>query len=228
MIVLVHLCMPEGEPMRAEWTDLCNLLREDNRMVVASMLRAGIPVADTVEELGLRYVPEWHRKDPRTGEPTIGMYSIRYMLERGTFSCGDACGYESAVLTEKYGIATECLGVDVGEGDMTGDYHGIFVTPTGAIDPVARFLGGGGGIAPQQNPRGTVAGRSCSIIDGRVQCDDTEDACCLDEEGRWYCPSVPLLHGRRERIGKIRRSRHGAWSKTASGATVPICVRGRR
>lgn len=227
MIVVLHLCMPEGEPMRDEWTRLCQLVREDNRMVIAAMLREGLEVADRVEDLGLRYVPEWHRLDP-SGEPTISMYGLRAMLDRGTFSCGDACSYEAAVQTEKYGIPTECLGVDQGEGDMTGDYHGIYVAPQGAVDPVARYLGAKGGPSLRANPRSRVEGRSCRIQDGRVLCDDEDDRCCIDQSGRWHCPSVPSLHGVREQIaGPIHRSRHGSWARTINGAAVPVCLRAR-
>ena len=225
MRVTLHLCMPAGETMRQQWTRMANAVREDNRYVIASKLAAGEPVPDRIEDWGVVYGPERHRRGTN-GDPELDMYGLRGILTRGRYSCADACALESAVLNEKYGVWAHCLSVAQGDDD----YHGIYVSPWGAMDPVARVLGlGTGGPAVDYSLfDAEVEPTSCQIVDGHVVCAPPEDECSMDERGLWHCPIVPGLHGRREKIGPIAANRHGArWSRTAHGAAVPVRRRTR-
>ena len=219
MIVTLHLCMPSGETMRQQFTRLLNEVKDDNRRVVAAMLAAGEHVPDTVGELGLSYLPEQHRTD-RNGEPVMAIYGLRAMLDRGTFSCGDAAGFEASVMNEKYRVPARCLAVSQGIEDL----HAVYVTPEMTVDPTANFLAG------RRSPRPRVVADPtgvCTIVDGRVVCDEEPD-CCVDENGQWSCPVIPGLSARREKIGRIF-SRDGArWAQTPTGAVVPVCRRGPR
>jgi len=219
MIVTMHMCMPQGETMRQQFTRLYNEVKDDNRRVIAAMMAAGQHVPDTVGELGLSYVPEHHRTDSN-GEPMMDIYGLRAMIDRGSFSCGEAAAYEAAVMNEKYRVPARCLAVAQGIEDL----HAVYVTPEFTVDPTANFLAGRAFTRPRAvaNPTG-----ACNIVDGRVICDEPPD-CCVDEHGVWSCPAVPGLSSRRERIGRIF-SREGArWAKLPSGAVVPICARSRR
>lgn len=215
MIVTLHLCMPEGEPMRRQFARLMNEVKADNRRVIAAMLRSGQHVPDTVGELGLRYVPAQHRVADN-GEPLMEIMGIRAMIDSGTFSCGDASPFEASVLEEKYGIVPcECLSVAQGDDDM----HAVFVTPERVIDPTANFLSGRRDIVRAAAVR---AGQACMIEDGRVVCDE-DPVCCVDEHGNWTCPVVPGLAGRREPIVSMHGTGNNRWARTASGAVVPVC-----
>lgn len=215
MIVTVHMCMPEGDAMRQRFSDLMELLKQDNRAVIAAMMAEGTDVPDTMAELGLQYSPENHRSDAE-GRPVMELYGIRDMVDRGTFSCGDATGWESAVLEEKYGIPTLCVAVAQGDNDM----HGVFVTAEDVVDPTANFLSGHRWTVPPLAP--TVEGSACMIEDGRVICIE-DDVCSVAEDGTWHCPPMPGLSGRRIAIGPVRRSPNGqAWARTRNGAVVPV------
>lgn len=213
MRVTIDLCMPEGEVMRQQFGRLMNELKLDNRLVIAAMLREGMEVPDTVGDLDLDYVPEIHRVDA-DDEPIMHLFGMRKMIERGTFSCGDAASYEAAVLEEKYSIPANCLAVATGEDDM----HGIIVTADRTIDPTANFLAGRSealGISPNPTPQ------ACTIQEGRVVCHH-EPQCYVDTSGNWHCPAVPGLDGRRERIGRIFGAGRTRWATIAGGGIVPV------
>lgn len=213
----MHMCMPEGDAMRRRFADLMEAMKLDNRAVIAAMLDGGYDVADTVGELGLEYVPERHRKDAH-GQPIMNIYGIHDMVSRGTFSCADAVCYEAAVLEEKYGVPTLCLAVAQGDDDQ----HAVFVTVDDVIDPTANFLADRKPRIPRVRSAQRVAGSSCTIEDGRVICVEP-DVCAVDENGRWHCPAVPGLSGRRAKIGPIRRTPNGQmWARTKDGAVVPV------
>lgn len=216
MIVTLHMCMPAGDAMRQRFGDLMETMKRDNRGVVAAMLADGAPVPDTVGDLGLQYVGEQHRRDSR-GQPIMEIYGLRDMVERGTFSCGDAVALESAIMEEKYGIQTLCLAVAQGDDDL----HAIYVTSNSVVDPMANFMSGHRTPVPQISER--IQGSACILDDdGRVVCVE-EDVCSVSEDGTWLCPSVPGLSGRQISIGKIERSPGGqAWAKTPNGAVVPV------
>lgn len=219
MIVTAHLCMPPGEPMRQSWTRLANLVREDNRYVIASMLADGRPIPDRIEDWGLRYVPEVHRRLPN-GEPALDAYGIRALQARGTYSCLDACALEASIINEKYGSWAYCQSVAQGDDD----YHGVYITRWGAMDPVARVLGNGGGpIVDLHNAPAELNPTSCQIVNGHVLCEPQPDVCAVDESGRWYCPVIPELDGTREPIGPVRTNRYGSrWATSRFGAAVPV------
>jgi hypothetical protein len=219
VIVTLYMCMPEGESMRRQFARLMNEVKNDNRRVIAAMAASGYPIADTVGELGLRYVPEKHRLGP-DGEPVMNIYGMRAMLARKTFSCGDATAYEAAVLEEIYGVYAECLSVAQGDDDM----HAVFVTPDHVVDPTANFLNG---RREQVRPRPVRDAIACSIEDGRVVCDEEPD-CCVDEDGQWSCPTVPGLGRRREPIVSVHGNGNARWARTQSGAVVPVCPPRRR
>lgn len=201
--------------MRQRFGDLMEIVKRDNRAVIAAMLSDGQVVPDTVGELGLRYVPEQHRKD-EFGQPIMNIYGLRDMVGRNTFSCGDAAAYESAVLEEKYGVPTLCVAVAQGDDDL----HALFVTVDDVIDPTANFLAGRKVIVPMVDER--LEPSACHIEDGRVVCVE-EDACSVDEYGVWHCDPIPGLSGRRIPVSGIRRTRNGGgWARTREGVVVPV------
>lgn len=133
MIIELHLCAPPGEARRRVLTALLNVCKDDNRLLINAMMRSGFDVPDTMEELGLTYAP------PSGNElltPRQPFYSMLDMLDRKTFSCGDAAAYEAAVQEEKYGRVAYCL--CVAQGDT--EYHSIYVTERGAVDPTENWL----------------------------------------------------------------------------------------
>lgn len=208
--------MPQGDAMRARFGDLMELVKRDNRGVIAAMLADRIEVPDTVGDLGLRYDPERKRSDSH-GQPIMSIYGLRDMVSRGTFSCGDAAAYEAAVLEEKYGIRTLCIAVPQGEDEL----HGIFVIEDGAVDPTANFLSKTRSVMPQIH-HAQVERSQCSIEHGRVICFE-EDRCSVEEDGTWNCPDIPGLTGRRVALGPVRRTRTGqAWARTSDGSVVPV------
>lgn len=212
----LHLCMPEGDGSRESYNDALAMTKRDNQRVIAAMLREGIPVVDTVAELGLEYVPEIRRFDV-TGRPLMNIYGIHDMVERGTFSCADAAAYEAAVLEEKYGVLAEAIGAAQGDND----FHAVYVTENGIVDPTANFLAGRPRPPiPARNPH--LRRRDCRIEDGRVVCNEPP-ACAIDSKGVWNCPSVPGLTGKREKITRVVVSPRGqAWARTKNGAAVPV------
>ncbi len=219
MIVTCHLCMPEGDAMRSRFGDLMEIFKKDNRAVIAAMRADGTDVPDTVGDLGLQYLPELHKADGYG--PVMDIYGLRSMVDRGTFSCGDAAAFEAAILEEKYGVPTLCIAVSQGDDDL----HAIFVTADSIVDPVANNQAGRRSKIP--TPRRPLAGSECVIEDGRVVCVE-EDACAVGEDGVWRCPALPGLTGRRASIGEIERSPNGqAWARTPHGAVVPVRRRGR-
>ena len=216
MRITLHLCMPEGDGSREGYADALSMTKRDNQRVIAAMLREGIPVVDTVGELGLQYVPAKHRFDA-SGRPLMDVYGLHDMVERGTFSCADAAAYEAAVLEEKYGVIAETLSVPQGDND----FHAVYVTRNGIVDPTANFLAGRPRPPiPARDPM--LRGRDCRIEGGRVVCNEPP-ACHVDSRGVWNCPDVPGLTGRRERIGRVEVSPRGqAWARTKNGAAVPV------
>ncbi len=215
MILSLYLCMPEGEAMRQAFARYMNEVKDDNRRVIRAMLDAGMPVPDTVGEMGLSYVPAQHRLGA-DGEPVMEIHGMRSMMTNGTFSCGCAAAYESAVLEEKYGIPTACIAVPQGADDN----HGVFVTPERVIDPTANFLTGRRDAVrarPVANPKACTIGD-----DGRVVCDESPE-CCVDENGVWNCPIVPGLSKKRAKLQSIHGEHGSRWARTDTGAVVPVC-----
>lgn len=133
MVITLHLCGPPGEATRRELAQILNILKEDNRLVIQAMLKAGHHVPDTVIDLGLEYRPPIGEE---IHTPHQGFYCMADMVERGTFSCGDAAAYEAAVQEEKYGIPTEVIVVPQGESE----YHALYVSPSGPVDPTENWL----------------------------------------------------------------------------------------
>jgi hypothetical protein len=217
MRITLHLCMPAGDASRDIYQRAMEIAQIDNRRVIRAMLNAGEDVPDTVGELELRYVPEVPHFDA-TGRPLMDVYCLADMVERGHFSCGDAASFESAILEEKYGVPA--LPVPAPQSD--NDFHAVIVTERGIIDPTANFLASRRYRIP--NPRRRrVQPQRCEIgEDGRVVC-DVPQTCYVDTRGRWHCPDVPGVSGRREVLESIHRSPKGqAWARTKDGAIVPI------
>lgn len=133
MRVTLHLCGPPGEATRRELARLLNLLKEDNRLVIAAMLKSGYNVPDTVWDLGLTYTPP---TPDEANTPEQRFYCLADMVENGWFSCGDAAAYEASVQEEKYGNDTEVLVVPQG----AFEYHAIYVSGDGPVDPTQNWL----------------------------------------------------------------------------------------
>ncbi len=216
----MHLCNPGGDATRDGYARALEWVQADNRRVIRAMLDAGEDVPDTMSDWGLRYVPERSRHD-RSGRPLMDVFGIYDMVERGTFSCGDAAGWEAAVIEEKYGIPAAAIPAPQGDND----FHAVVVTEDGVYDPTANFLARRKMAVRAPSVR-RVAPENCKIgPDGRVAC-DVAPACFVDERGRWDCPRVPGVHGKREAIGPVQRSPRGqAWARAKHGAVVPVAKR---
>lgn len=238
MIVTLYMCGPKGEVMRRQLAGVLNQLKRDNRYVIQAMLRDGSEVPDNVIEADLNYVPSQHKTDPETGEPLLQFYGMKQMFDRGEFSCGDAAAFEAAVLEEKYGIPTECLSVALADSD----YHGVYVTPEGAVDPVERWLDYWEAVltlTPGQEPpqlekpkvqrKKQALGASCQIVDGRVVCDalEADSWCCVDiKRKRWRC-SDPAINGKKVQIEEVFQGQdtNQRWARTKDGVFVPVCTK---
>jgi hypothetical protein len=233
MIATLHLCGPEGEALRKQLSDMLNMLKQDNRYVINAMLNGGLEVPDTVAEAGLEYVPSRHQK-AGNGEPVQVYYGMRSMFDSGTFSCAEGASYESAVMEEKYGVPTECMAVEF-DG---GDFHAIFVTPEGEVDPTENYLRfwegqlGDPNVPPVPVSRRTRkipkdAGPSCHIVEGRVSCDVESAGPCVDaKRKRWNAPGSPL-HGKAANIDEVFTGQDSRrrWARTGTGIFVPVCQR---
>ncbi len=236
MIVTLYMCGPKGEVMRRQLAGALNQLKQDNRYVINAMLRDGIEVPDNVIEAELNYVPSQHETDPETGEPRQAFYGMKHMFDTGEFSCGGAAAYEASVLEEKYGIPTEVLCVAVGDSD----YHSIYVTPDGPIDPVERWLAYWEAmltLTPNEIPqidkpkhrKKQALGASCQIVDGKVVCDALEEDswCCVDlKKKRWRC-SDPDINGKKVQIEEVFKGQNTnqRWARTKDGVFVPVCTK---
>lgn len=132
MIVTLHMSCPAGEAARRFITRLLNELKNDNRLLIEALLNNGVDVPDTVGGLGVEYNP----RPEESHTPHQQFYSMADMMERGTFSCGDAAAYEAAVLEEKHGIAAHCSCVAQG----SNQYHAIFYAPWGPVDPTENWI----------------------------------------------------------------------------------------
>ncbi len=148
MIVGLHLHGPPGEATRRLVSDMLEIVRQDNIYVVQAMLDAGIEVPDTMWEMGLVYDPPNPNRPvydhygnvidvvDEVNTPKQNFYGISDMIENGTFSCGDGAAAEAAIATVKYGVKTRCECVAQGGYE----YHAIFITPDGPVDPSEHWL----------------------------------------------------------------------------------------
>jgi hypothetical protein len=235
MIVELHMCCPEGEALRQQLANALNALKQDNRYVVNAMLNSGMEVPDTVIEAGLNYVPSRHNQ--KNGQPVQVFYGMKAMMDSGEFSCGGGAAMEAAVLEEKYGIPTEVLCVATADDD----YHSIFVTPEGPVDPVENWLrywegqaGLGGGHVIQSPPRkrneAQPLGAHCRVVEGRVQCEvEGANSCVVDPDtGLWHCPD-PALHGKPVDLVQVFQGErtNQRWGQTKDGLVVPVAANSR-
>ncbi len=133
MILELHMSAPGGEALRRMITSVLNVLKDDNRLVIAALLNAGTHVPDTITELGLQYKPPGPEE---ALTPTQDIHGLLSMVGRGTFSCGDAAAYEAAVQEEKYGHRCACSCVAQG----SNAYHAIYFGPKGPVDPTENWL----------------------------------------------------------------------------------------
>lgn len=229
------MCGPEGEALRQQLANTLNALKQDNRYVVNAMLNSGMEVPDSCIEAGLNYVPSRHESNDQ-GQPVQAFYGMKAMMESGEFSCGDGAALEAAVMEEKYGIPTEVLCVATSDAD----YHGVFVTPEGVVDPVENWLrhfeaemaGTPETVTKQLLPKPRqqdveALGANCHIVDGRVQCEVEEaNSCVVDPEtGLWRCPN-PALDGQPCRIAKVYSGdkTNQRWAHTEDGLVVPVAA----
>jgi len=228
MLVEMHLCGPDGDVRRQQLTRLLNELKRDNCYLINAMLNAGQHVPDTVIELGLDYDPAQGAEKESQRQPFYGM---REMVKIGTFRCGDASAYEAAVLETKYGVPTMVLVVPQGEFE----YHGIYVTDQGAIDPTENWLRHwegktGNGARPVENPANGLEpveqNPMCMITNGKVECTGLPDnsGCCVGPNGKWQCPEDHALDGMDADVKKFRRRGKKRWALVGADRTpVPVC-----
>ena len=134
MVLELHLCGPKGDALIEELNAALALVQRDNEFLIQAMLRSGRQVPEVVEDMGIVYRPP-SRSESLTDRQAIR--GLRSMLEQGYFSCGDAAPWEAAVLRIKYGVAAVAFSKPLTSDGLT---HGIYRTPSGVIDPVARYL----------------------------------------------------------------------------------------
>lgn len=234
MIVELHLCGPVGDVRRQQLTRLLNELKRDNAYVINAMLNAGQHVADTVIELGLDYDPAGGTPEAETQRQRF--FGMREMVESGTFRCGEASAYEAAVMETKYGIPTMVLCVPQG----ATEYHGIYVTEDGAVDPTENWLRYWEAMEKQRSVKfpNPAKGRAqveqlpmCRIDNGKVECTGLEDhtGCCVGSDGRWRCPDNHPLHGKDADVRRYRSRQGQRWALVGTDRVpVPVCPSPRR
>lgn len=234
MIVETHLCGPEGDVRRQQLARFLNELKLDNAYVINAMLNDGQHVADSVIELGLDYDPKGGT--PEGNSPRQRFYGFRKMMELGTFRCGDASAYEAAVMEIKYGIPTMVLVVPQGNTE----YHGIYVTSTGAVDPTENWLRYWEARMAQRTPKVSNPAEGlkqveqlpmCRIDNGKVECTGLEDhtGCCVGADGRWRCPDSHPLHGKDADVRRYQKRGKQRWAIVGDDKVpVPVCPRPRR
>jgi len=139
MLVELELCGPKGAGQLEIWQRCLEIVQRDNEMLLEAMLRAGRPVPDTVEELGLPYVPPTAFEARNDRQRVSGLGG---MLDRGSFSCGDAAPFEAAVLVVKYGVPARAVPrmLPSPRDPAAVLLHAQYETPNGTVDPVARWL----------------------------------------------------------------------------------------
>lgn len=147
MILELHLCGPKGAGQRQLIDRALELVQLDNQMLVQAMLKAGMPVPDRIEELGLAY------QSPSLAQAQANrqaFFGYRQMLTNGWFSCGEAAAWEAAVLCEKHKVPATAFSNPI-TGRDDGIFHAVYRTPTGVVDPVERFFS-----FAAANPKGPV------------------------------------------------------------------------
>ena len=130
----LHLCGPKGDGSRILLDHALAMVQLDNEFVIQAMLRAGRPVPDLIDQLGIPY------RDDTVLDPDSdyqAFYGLRAMLERGSWSCGDAAPFEAAVLKCKHRVPARAF---ARYGTEDGFWHAVYETPRGTVDPVARFI----------------------------------------------------------------------------------------
>jgi len=133
VIIRQHFCAPPGEATRRIITQLLNVQKDDNRLLLSALMANKVDIPDTMWDLGLRYEPP---AGAELNSPQQDFYSLIDLLDQGTFSCGDAAAYEAAVQEEKYGKPCFCMCVAQG----SNEYHAIYVSTTGPVDPTENWL----------------------------------------------------------------------------------------
>lgn len=130
----LHLCGPKGDGSRILLDRALAMVQLDNEFLIQAMLRAGRPVPDRIDDLGIPYRDDT-LLDPNSDHQAF--YGMRGMLERGSWSCGDGAPYEAAVLVVKHRIPTRAF---ARYGTEDGFWHAVYQTQLGIVDPVARYL----------------------------------------------------------------------------------------
>lgn len=138
MDLRLHLCGPKGDGSRMLLDRALAMLQLDNEFVVQAMLRSGMAVPDSVEQLGIPYRDDVVL-DPNSERQEFR--ALRQMLDYGSWSCGEGAPLEAAVLQVKYKIPARAF---VRFGTDDGFWHAVYETPQGIVDPVQRYLANGG------------------------------------------------------------------------------------
>lgn len=229
MLISLHLCGPHGDALRQQLERSLEILKDDNICSITAMLNAGIEVRDTVIDLGLTYEPA---DGPERVSAVQNFYGMADMIERTTFSCGDAAAYEAAVMQAKYGIPASILIAPQGGND----YHALYVTMNGTVDPTEEWIEHWNARASLRTPRRRSMlalpeanpSQSCKLIPGTnsVECSqiDGYDGCCVDVDGDWNCPSNPGVHGRTADIQSFKAKDGKRWALIGPRRNpVPVC-----
>lgn len=233
MQVTLHLCGPLGDALRQQLERTLEILKDDNACVINAMINEGMDVPDTMIDMGLTYQPASGGNKLSANQDFYGMSD---MLNRGTFSCGDAAAYEAAVMQVKYGIPTRIVVVPQGQTD----FHALYVTSSGPVDPTENWLAYSNGRARLRSARRLAVeglepvevGPTCQIVPGTniVECTKIEgydSSPCVDSRGRWRCPDSDL-HGQPADVRQYRRRDGVRWALVGPDRTpVPVCGGGR-
>lgn len=211
MKIELHITAPRGDALRQMLLSAINIVKNNNRMLINAMLRSGQDVPDTVYELGLTYVPNSQASEP--GTQVVKGYAA--MLETGSFSCDSASAWEAAVLEEKYGVPAVIL---LSEQNDTGLLHAVYMTSSGAFDPVQQWRQQQRG---RDNHISEAISRSMGDVESVGQCEiggdgvmsctsrETENSCILQSNGQWLCPQGHPAHGSKADVRGVVWTREG-------------------
>jgi hypothetical protein len=138
MLVELELCGPKGDGQVILWQRVLEIVQRDNEMLFQAMLRANKPIPQYIDELGLPYMPP-SREEARGERQRIS--GLRGILERQSWSCGDAAALEAAAMVVLHGVPAVVRAVLLTPRQSPRALlHAVYDTPAGRVDPTARWL----------------------------------------------------------------------------------------
>jgi len=138
MLVELELCGPKGDGQIILWQRVLEIVQKDNEMLFQAMLRSNKSVPEYIDQLGLPYLPPTREEARGERQRISGLQGI---LERGSWSCGDAAALEAAALSVVHGVPAVVRAVLLTPRHSPHALlHAVYETPEGRVDPTARWL----------------------------------------------------------------------------------------